>query len=60
MNVSRVLDHFFLEMQIPWANEEGIQLIASRRAVRANLVVEGNDLVAVVRAEDGDVAGVVL
>ena len=47
-----------VELQVRRPDQERMQLVPARRAVRADLVVERHDLVAVVRAEDRDVARV--
>ena len=56
MNVAGVFDAGALEAEVRGSDQERVQLIPAGRAVRADLIVERHDLVAVVRAEDRDVA----
>src|SRR5690348_4811402 len=58
MQVARVLEHRALEAEAARADQERVQLAATRRAVRADLVVERDDLVSVIGAKEHEVARV--
>ena len=51
MHIARILDHLAAQIQIRRRDDERIYLISTRAAVRADLIIERHDVVAVVRAE---------
>src|SRR5689334_13570069 len=58
MNVARIVDRRLFELQMRRADQERMHLIASRRAMRPDLIVERDDLISVIRAENRDVSGI--
>src|SRR5579872_3242719 len=60
VKIARIIDARVIQTEVSRADQERVQLVSSRGAVCSDLVVERHDLVAVVRAEDRDVARVAL
>ena len=58
MYVSRVLQGLRLHAEPRWRDEERIDLIAARGAVRSYLVIERDDVGAVICAEENAVSGI--
>src|ERR1043166_8524025 len=56
MNVPCIVNLRMFQLQMRRTNQKRMQLIPARRTVRADLIVERHDLVAVIRAEDGNVS----
>src|SRR5688572_28303648 len=57
-NVARVLDRLPFQAERGRRNQEGVGLITARRPVRPDLIIERDGLVAVVGAEEHEVASV--
>src|SRR4051812_34295004 len=58
MDVARVLERLSSQRQLLRRNDERIALVATRRAVGPDLIVERDDVVTVERSEQHAVAGV--
>src|ERR1051325_10604909 len=58
MQIARILEHGVLQSQSVRRDEERMELAAAGRAVRADLVIEADDLVAIVSAEEHEITGV--